>query len=138
MIMSWICPNCGRSFRHPAQSHSCEIVSLEKHFNKRSPELKQLYDKLIKEISAFGPLQVNILRNAITIAGKSTFMAFKTRSEYAEIEILSDKEINEFPIYKTFRVSRSRVALFIRVQSPDEIDTQLISWLKHAYEMVAS
>jgi hypothetical protein len=136
--MSWICPNCGRNFRHPAQSHSCEKVPLEKHFIKRPPELILVYDKLIREISAFGPLQVNILKNAITIAGKSTFMAFKTRSEYAEIEILSDKEINEFPIYKTFRVSRSRVALFIRVQSPDEIDVQLVSWLKHAYEMVAS
>lgn len=134
--MTWTCPECGRNFRSTHQPHSCATVPLEKHFAGKPVALRAAFDKILMKVSESGPIQVNALNGAILLAGKSTFMAFKTRREYAEIEILSDKEINEFPVYKTFRVSASRVALFIRVQSPEEIDQQLIRWIMEAYEQV--
>ncbi len=136
--MSWICPRCKRSFRHPNQSHSCALVPLEKHFINKPEALKAAFTKLMAMVYDLGPVQVNALNGAITLAGKSTFLAFKTRKEYAEIEILSDVELDEFPIYKTFRVSKSRVALFIRIQGPDEIDDQLSGWIQRAYEKVGA
>jgi len=134
--MSWICPDCGRSFRNPNQSHSCGIVPIGKHFIGKPDALKATFDKIISKVTAFGHIQINSLNGAITIAGKSTFLAFKIRKDYIELEILSDIEISEFPVYKTFRVSKSRVALFVRIQSPDEVDEQLLGWIKVAYDKV--
>jgi hypothetical protein len=136
--MSWICPECNRTFRHPNQSHSCKTFPLEKHFLNRPAGLRTAWDKIYKTVTGFGKVQVSILENAIIVGGKSTFMAFKTRKEYAELEILLDEEFSEFPVYKTFRVSKSRVAHFIRIQSAEEVDKQLRLWLKRAYEKVGN
>jgi hypothetical protein len=134
--MSWTCPDCQRSFRHPNQSHSCKTFPIEKHFINKYFGLRPAWDEIFRTVSGFGKVQLSSMEHAIIVSVKSSFMAFKTRKEYAELEILMDEEFNKFPFYKTFHVSKSRVAHFIRIQTSAEIDEQLKAWLKRAYERV--
>jgi hypothetical protein len=134
--MPWICPVCGRSFRNTHQSHSCATVPIEKHFLNRPPELKLICERILDQVRAIGTVQVNVMNGAILVAGQTTFLALKVKKDHVELEILSDREITEFPIYKTFRVSRSRVALFVKVQQRSEIDAQLMSWISEAMRII--
>ncbi len=132
----WKCPDCGRNFRQLHQPHSCGIVPIEKHFIGKPEGLRLAFEKILAEVSTFGHIQVTSLNGAIMFAGASSFLAFKTRKAYAELELLSDTEINEFPVYKTIKVSKSRVALFVRIQSVEEVDQQLLRWIKNVWQAV--
>jgi len=54
----WTCPKCKRSFKKANQSHSCILITEESLFIKRSPELKELYDKIVMEVNEM--LNLNI------------------------------------------------------------------------------
>jgi hypothetical protein len=133
--MSWTCPECKRSFRNPGQSHSCELFPLEKHFEKRPPVFREIFDTILDALGAGDGLQINSMKEVITLAQRSTFLAFRPRKDYIELEIINDTEIDEFPVFKTFRISKKKVVLYIRVQDLSEIDDQLLRWIRNAHEI---
>jgi hypothetical protein len=135
--MSWKCPRCGRSFKVTNQSHSCEVTSPEHHFSDKDPGIRLIYDKIISGIAICGPLTITFVKNAIIISAKSTFMAVKPKKTYVDIEFLLNEEILDFPIHKTVRVSRNKTAHFIKIESPEEVDLIVISWLQKSYRLNA-
>ena len=42
-----------------------------------------------------------------------------------DLEIVLSEEVNEFPVYKTVRVSKNKYAHFIKVEDPEEVDQNL-------------
>jgi len=134
--MTWICPSCKRKFKNKNQSHSCVQRTAEDIFKHKSNRLQEIYDIIHKELIALDNVQISFVQNAIIISSKSTFLAIKPKREWLDIEFLLDKEIDEFPVYKTARVSKNRIAHFIRVGDKSEVDAQLIGWLKDAYHTV--
>lgn len=134
--MPWICPICNRTFHKASQSHSCELYSVEMHLRGRDENIINAYNKLMSVVNSFGPLQISPTKHAIIVASRSTFLALKPKKNILDIEFLLSREVNEFPVHKTFRVSKKRVAHFVRVDKSDQIDKQLVSWLKEAFETV--
>lgn len=62
-------------------------------------------------------------------------MAIKPKQNWLDIEFLLPVEVTEVAIYKTFRVSRNRVAHFVRLDDPAEVTPQIMGWLKEAYAL---
>ena len=135
--MSWICKKCNRPFKHINQWHSCVKVDADTIFANQNPNVKKCYDKLLKEVQKFGKdVKITAALKTVFAKAPSTFIAMKPRKDHLVIEFLLDDERNEFPIEKTFRVSKNRVAHFLRVQNPSEIDRQLLGWMRDAYELI--
>jgi hypothetical protein len=133
--MAWMCPKCHRRFKNPNQAHSCVRENPGDQFLKSEPHVKAIYNKLLREIRKFGPVNISPVRIGIMLKNESTFVAIKARKQFLDIEFLLPVELNEFPIHKTFRVSKQRVAHFIRLESPDEITKQILGWLKESYRL---
>jgi hypothetical protein len=133
--MSWICPKCRRSFKAPNQSHSCEVTSPDHHFSRKPPIIRAIFEKIISIVEDCGPVNVSFVKNAIIISAKSTFLAIKPKKSYVDIEFLLNEEILDFPIHKTVRVSRNKVAHFIKIESPEEVEGPVTSWLQRAYQI---
>jgi len=135
--MTWTCPKCKRPFKHKNQSHSCVTVDVSSVFKNKETNIKKCYDKLEKEVKQFGEdVKISCALKAVFAKAPSTFLAMKPKKDHLAIEFLLGEEINEFPVEKTFRVSKNRVAHFVRVQTPSEIDKQLLGWIKSAYLLV--
>jgi len=134
--MAWTCPQCHRQFRNKNQAHSCALTDPDTHFLACSPQVEASCRLLLDKVKEFGRINITSVKNAILISSKSTFLAIKTKKDHAGIEFLLDHEISEFPINKTFRVSRSRVAHFIRIGEPGDVDEQLMRWIRQAYDTV--
>jgi hypothetical protein len=133
----WTCPKCGRSFRVRNQPHSCKVTDADHHFRSKSPVIREIYDRILSTLRESGPVRVSFVKNAIIIAARSTFLAIKPRKSYVEVEFILDREIAGFPIYKTFRVSKFKVAHFLRIESPAEVDETVINWLSDACRLNA-
>ena len=82
----------------------------------------------------FEGVKINPVKNAILFQAKSNFLAVKPKKFYLDIEFLLPEKTEEFPVYKVVQATKLKYAHFMRLESPDEVDEQLISWLKMAFE----
>lgn len=132
--MPWTCPNCQRVFKSNNQGHSCVTKSLNEHFTRKEPQVYTTYLKLESYLKSFEAIQISPVINAILFSSKSTFLAIKPKKSWLDLEFILDYEANEFPIHKIVSVSKTRFAHFVRIQNETDIDDQLTSWIKKAYE----
>lgn len=90
----------------------------------------------IKDLAMnLGNVKINSVKNAILFTSKSHFLAVKPKKAWIDIEFVLDVKIEGFPIHKTVQTTKTKWAHFIRLQTVEEIDDQLINWLKKAYEI---
>jgi hypothetical protein len=129
----WACPECGRTFRNPSQAHSCVRTDPESFFAKRPPELLAAYRVLIAEVSRFGPVRVDGVKNAIMVKAVSTFLAIKPKRDRIDIEFLLDTMEDQPPVYKVVQAYKSRVAHFVALEGPGDVTPQLVQWLRRSW-----
>ena len=133
--MPWTCPECNRKFKNTNQSHSCVIKRLDEHFIGREPQVRATYDALESRLKAIIEFRISPVINAIMFTNNVTFLAIKPKKEWIDLEFLLDYEVNEFPIHKVVKATKTRYAHFIRIQEPKNVDDQLIEWIKKAYKL---
>lgn len=132
----WSCPKCQRKFKHKNQDHSCQVRPLREHFSGKPEALEHVVRLILREVQSFGEVRISSVKHAILVAAESTFLAIKVKKDRVEIEFLLPEEHAGFPVYKTLRVSKNRVAHFVAVGSMDELDRHLMGLIREAYEMV--
>ncbi len=133
----WTCPKCGRSFKRSEQNHTCVLIDKEDLFKKRPQELKALYKKVFEIVKKFGAFrEETVLPDVIFFKTKSTFLAVKVKKDHLEIEFFLDHIEDEPPVAKYLQTSKQRVAHVVKIDSPKDIDKQLINWMKTSYQLV--
>ncbi len=132
----WKCPTCDRRFSNANQAHSCEVFDEAYHFANKPGEVKDIYLEISKQLIHFENIRISYVKNAITFAGDATFLAIKPKKKCLEIEFLLDETIIDASIYKTINLSAKRIAHYVRVKHKQDVNKQLIGWIKRAYEIV--
>ena len=133
--MPWICPKCGRQFKYATNYHSCVRVNADKHFMNKEPNVRTVYDKILREAKKFGKVNISPVQTSIMFKNVSTFLGINLRKDSLDISFFLPEETNEFPVYKTFRYGKNKVAHSVRLESPSEVDKQLVNWMKISYSL---
>ena len=105
------------------------------HFENKEPIVTSIYEKLISECEKFGPVVQSSKKTSIHLDAKSGFVGVYTRKDYLLLHIHTNFDIDNPRIEKTEKISANRFKHIVRVTNPDEIDKQLIDWLKLAYKL---
>jgi hypothetical protein len=64
----WTCERCGRSFATRNQTHTCApFGELDEHFTGKPPMVREIFDRVVAEVDAFGPVEVGWLRLAYDV-----------------------------------------------------------------------
>ena len=74
----WVCPECGRRFANPNQSHACARHDLTPHFEGRSPEVRATYTAFLALLEEQGP---------VTVIPEKTRIAFFVRMSFAQLTL---------------------------------------------------
>ncbi len=132
-INSWTCPQCGRMFKRMGQSHSCKTFPLEQHFIGKE-KFRKLFDKLGKAITTrIGPFKIDSIECCIHLVHKSTFVAVKVMKNNLRIDFSLDYKPSNPRIGKTVKMSENRYLHYVDITMEDDINTDLLQWLKDAY-----
>ncbi len=134
----WTCPKCGRKFRNTNQDHSCMITDLRSHFAGKDQNVINTFEELLDRVMTFSSVRINPLKNAILFSVNSHFLAVKPKKSRLDIEFLLDGKIEGFPIHKSVQATKTKWAHFMQLDSPDEVDDQLMQWLRRAHQLVSS
>ena len=109
--------------------------SIASHFEGKAPVVREIYDRLIKTIKGFGPIVEEPKKTSIHIVHGSALAGVSTRKDALWLNIRMDFKIKSPRIHKIDQVSAKRFHNELKLTSPDDIDDELIGWLKSAYEL---
>ena len=109
------------------------LIDLESHFFNKQQQVIDTFEKIKNIVLSFDDVRINSVKGAILFRAKSTFLAVKPKKNFLDIEFVLDQKVEGFPIHKTVKASKFKWAHFMRLESPNEVDEQLIMWIKQSY-----
>ena len=131
----WTCQKCGRKFERKNQSHSCNIYPLDKHFEGKE-HAKVLYNRLKEEISKeIGPFTIESLSCCIHFVTTFTFAAVYALKDKIRVNFTLNYDLKNSRLVKVSQMSANRYLYDIDIRNESEIDGELISLLKQAYNL---
>jgi hypothetical protein len=116
----------------PSSSHT-----VEEHFDKCSPTVAATYARILETASKLGPVQQEAKKTSIHLVRKTAFAGIATRKTALILTMKSDTNLTSKRIAKREQTSANRWHLEVRLETPDQVDRELVSWLKRAYELAA-
>lgn len=132
--MTWTCTHCERVFKNTNQSHACGTFNLEDHFERREGWLRDLYQEVLNVFEAIGPYTVDPVEGAILLKKKTAFCSVKIMKDCIQLSFRLAEKHDYFPIHKVVALSKNSWHHSVRIDEKDDLDEQLISWLKEAYD----
>ena len=131
----WQCPKCKREFKNRNQSHSCKSITLDKHFENK-PYARELFRYLKQEIeNNIGPLKIETQPCCIHLVSNYTFGAVWALKDKIRIDFRTDFEINSKKTWKMIKMSSNRYLYYLDITDKKDIDKELLSWIKMAYDL---
>jgi hypothetical protein len=116
----------------PSTSHT-----VQEHFDKCSPGVTATYARILEAAGKLGPFQQDPKKTSIHLVRKTAFAGIATRKTSLILTLKSATDLTSKRIAKREQASANRWHLEIRLETPDQVDRELASWLKKAYELAA-
>jgi hypothetical protein len=130
----WSCPDCGRRFAAPHQTHTCApLGSLEDHLAGKPAEIRAIVARLIEVTEHNGPFEVLAEKTRIAFHARMSFAALQPRRRWVDghVVLARRREDPRFRRIETFS-PRNHLHAF-RLESAAEVDDQVADWLAEAY-----
>ncbi|MFQ6013500.1 MAG: DUF5655 domain-containing protein [Thermoplasmata archaeon] len=128
----WQCPYCGREFARRGQSHSCVSVSVEDHFRGKPERLRGVFRRMLEALEEGGTARVDAVKSAINLADRFHFAMVYVQRDGLKVEFGLGRELEGPRILRTQRLAPNLVLHFVKVSQEEEVDDQLLGWLKEA------
>lgn len=114
---------------------SRESHSVDDHFTRKNPTVREVYDRLLAALREFGPVNEEPKKTSIHLTRSSALAGVQVRKAHLVLTIKADRAIPSPRIHKSEQVSSNRFHHEVKLASPKEIDRELRSWLKAAYDL---
>src|SRR6267154_2175630 len=129
----WKCPRCKRSFANKNQSHFCGNYDLESHFEGKPPEVRAIYDAVLKAIRRCGPVTVLPEKTRIAFQVRMSFGQLTTRSKWVDGHVVLARKFEHARFRKIETISPRNHVHHFRLMSVADVDDEVESWLAKAY-----
>ncbi|MFC2024662.1 DUF5655 domain-containing protein [Chloroflexota bacterium] len=102
-----------------------------------TPQVKTLYLELLDELYQFGEVGIEEKKTSFHLKNRVAFAGVHPRKNYFILNVVSSSPIKSSRINKQERVSTNRFHNKVKIEKREDIDNQLLSWLKDAYGLTA-
>ena len=105
------------------------------HFASRSPEVREIYDRIIAEAKRFRPVVEDPKKTSIHLVNRTAFAGIQTRRDALVLTLKSTENIDSGRFAKREQASANRWYLDLKIVSPADIDDELLAWLEASYQL---
>lgn len=102
---------------------------------ERDPIVSAIYNKLVQELRSVGPFDVEEKKTSLHFARGSAFAGVHPRAKGILLNIRHAEPIKSQRFRKVEQVSKNRYHSEVLLENPDQVDHELIGWLKDAYSL---
>jgi hypothetical protein len=132
---SWTCPQCRRGFARKSQWHSCEATKLGEHFRGRDPELRGIFDELVRRLRKLGPVKIDPVKTSINLTARHHFGAVTVRGTFLRLGFLSEGRIEDHRVVHIERLGPRKFGHSVVLESVGDLDDVVMDWLAEAYRL---
>jgi hypothetical protein len=105
------------------------------HLRMNSPIVTEIYGRLIDELQNFGPLRIEAKKTSIHLGNRFGFAGVYTRKDYINLEVHLNHKLLNKRIGRVEQASANRYHHTIKLTNLQDIDAELLKWLREAYEL---
>src|SRR5579862_9228002 len=105
------------------------------HLKDKSPCITSIYENLIAELQKFGSLKIEPKKTSIHLGNRFGFAGVYTRKDYINLEVHLNYRLGSKRASKIEQASTNRFHHTIKLTSEKDIDKELLTWLKEAYDL---
>lgn len=105
------------------------------HLIDKEQIVTDIYEKLIAELHKFGQLKIEPKKTSIHLGNRFGFAGVYTRKDYINLEVHLNHKLKSDRVTKVEQASANRFHHTIKLTEPKDIDKELLTWLKEAYEL---
>ena len=109
--------------------------TVEQHFDGKSPHVREIYDKVLAACGEFGYLAEDPKKTSIHLNRNSAFAGVKTQVNSLVLTLKSAEDIPSERISNRLQASARRWYCYVKVSSAEEVDGELLAWLKNSYDL---
>ena len=109
--------------------------SVGAHSENREPTVKETYKAILRIAKKLGPVKEDPKKTSIHLVRKTAFAGIVTRKTALVLTLKSDVDISHQRITRREQASANRWHLEIKLDTPDQVDKEIVAWLKRAYEL---
>lgn len=109
--------------------------TVKEHFENRASEVKATYSAILNAAKKLGPVKEEAKKTSIHLVRKSAFAGVATRKTALVLTLKSDADVTSKRIMKREQASANRWHLEIKLESPQQVDGELLGWLQKAYAL---
>ena len=120
----------------PTQGETMTEQDIERLFAGKAPAVRAVYDRLLQEtMKAVGPFEIDPKKTSIHLTNGTAFAGAHPKKAWLDLTIRSTTALRGSRIRNQEQVSKNRWHQDVRLESPVQIDRELMKWIRHAYEV---
>ena len=109
--------------------------SMRNHFARSSPSVAATYDALVAEARRFGPVREEPKKTSIHLARRTAFAGVAIQRAALILTLKSARDITSKRVRRREQISAGRWHVEVRLAAPDEVNSQIVGWLRRAYAL---
>ena len=109
--------------------------AVEDHLQGRDPVVGYIYAALIKAVKNLGSFKAEPKKTSIHLVRSTAFAGVATRKASLVLTLKAANDIKSPRVTKHEQVSAGRWHLEVRLDSAQDVDAEVRTWLKSAYDL---
>jgi uncharacterized protein DUF5655 len=109
--------------------------TIKEHFENRESEVRATYAAILNAAKTLGPVKEEAKKTSIHLVRKSAFAGVATRKTALILTLKSDSDVASKRVAKREQASANRWHLEIKLETPAQVDRELMTWLAKAYAL---
>ena len=109
--------------------------SVASHFAKSDAPVRATYDAVLHAARTLGPVREEAKKTSIHLVRSSAFAGVATRSNRLILTLKAATKVTSSRVRRAEQTSANRWHLEIPLATPADVDAELRTWLKQAYEL---
>jgi len=105
-------------------------------FAGKDAAVRATYDRLLEVLRTFGSLREDPKKTSIHLVNTSGFAGVHPRKSFLYLNVRMARPLQGERIAKSEQVSKNRYHNEVKLTCPDDVDAELVGWLKEAYDLV--
>jgi hypothetical protein len=110
-------------------------MTVATHFSGKDPAVLATYRRLVDVARSLGPVNEDPKKTSIHLVRRTAFAGVATRRSALVLTLKSAVDVRGPRIARRERTSANRWHVDVRLERPEDVDRQLTTWLKAAYEL---
>src|SRR5258708_7535237 len=127
------CYHC-KQWVEEGDGHDCWTTTEAALTQNLSEDLRDAWDRLRETAASFGDQRIYASHKSIMFSRQSCYFFVRPKRSSLELCIFLGRTLKAPEVRRVDRVSKSKLAHFIRITHRDEVEAPITDWLREAYE----